>query len=66
MRNDVMHVSAQVDRSILNNALDVKETLATEFHWSKKRVKTFGINDLWSLRRRARLASGRVKTVEVF
>ncbi len=66
MRNDVMHVSAQVDRSIFNNPLEVKETVATAFHWSGNRAKTFGVNDLWSLRRRARLASGRVRMVEVF
>ena len=61
MKNDVMHPSAQVDQFILENVLEVKETIATGIGSAKHSVRTFGIYDLWNIRRNARFASARVR-----
>jgi len=57
MKNDVMHASAHVDRFIIENVLEIKETLA-KIESKKSRVKSFGVADLWSIRKRSRFASG--------
>lgn len=57
MKNDVMHASAQVDRFIIDNLLEVKETLA-KIDSKKSKVKSFGVADLWNIRKRSRFASG--------
>lgn len=55
MKNDVMHASAQVDRFIIENLKEVRETLALEAKRSK--TKSFGVSDLWNIRRKSRTAS---------
>ena len=60
MLNDVLHSNAQVDQSILRNALEVKETIATELEVGRK-TRIFGINDLWNIHRNAKLASERFR-----
>ena len=55
MNNDVMHASAQVDRFIIENVKEVKETLAQLE--VKAKSKSFGVSDLWNIRRRSRSAS---------
>lgn len=57
MKNDVAHASAQVDRFIIDNLLEVKETLA-KFDSRKSKPKSFGVVDLWNIRKRSRFASG--------
>lgn len=54
MKNDVMHASAHVDRFIIENVKEVKETLA---QLEVKRAKSFGVSDLWNIRRKSRRAS---------
>ncbi|MBA4166681.1 MAG: hypothetical protein H0X41_03905 [Chitinophagaceae bacterium] len=63
MKNDVMHASAHVDRFILKNVLEVKETVATGIGSAKNSARTFGIHDLWNIRRNARFASARIRRV---
>lgn len=54
MKNDVMHASAHVDRFIIENAKEVRETLA---QLEVKRPKSFGVSDLWNIRKKSRTAS---------
>lgn len=61
MKNDVMHASAHVDRFILDNLKEVKETIASEISGKRIPVRSFGINDLWNIRRKAKLASARIR-----
>lgn len=56
MTNDVMHASAQVDRFILDNVLEVKETIA-RINPKKSKVRSFGVADLWNIRRKSKFAS---------
>ena len=61
MSNDVMHASAQVDRFILETVKEVKETVASGIEVKKYSARTFGIHDLWNIRRNAKYASARLK-----
>ena len=56
MKNDVAHSSAHVDRFILDNLVQVKETIA-KIEEKKAKEKRFGATDLWNIRRKARFAS---------
>ena len=59
MKSDVMHASAQVDLSILNNIVEVKETIAQVK--LGRRARKFGVYDLWNIRKDAKLASSRAR-----
>ena len=61
MKHDVMHASAQVDRSILENVHEVKETVAAGMNIKKYAVRRFGIHDLWNMRKNAKYASLRFR-----
>ena len=56
MKNDVAHPSAHVDRFILENLVQVKETIA-QIEVKKSKEKRFSTTDLWNIRRKARVAS---------
>ncbi|MBL7697747.1 MAG: hypothetical protein JNK79_06295 [Chitinophagaceae bacterium] len=56
MKNDVVHASAHVDRFILDNLMQVKETIA-RIEVKKSKEKRFGTTDLWNIRRKAKFAS---------
>lgn len=59
METNVMRNRAHVDHSIVSNMQEVKETIAIQsIH---KPERKFGIQDLWNIRRKAKLASTRVK-----
>ncbi|MEO8584455.1 MAG: hypothetical protein ABI415_11695 [Flavitalea sp.] len=60
MKSDMMHASAQVDQFILNNLVEVKETIATGIG-SARNAKSFGLQDLWNIRRKAKFASDRMR-----
>lgn len=58
METNVMRNRALVDHSIVANLKEVKETIAIQP--KNRTVRTFGIQDLWNIRRRAKLASARI------
>jgi len=64
MKNDVMPSVLQMDSDELKNLLtEVKETVATDpmvigYSMTEKKVKpSFGVADLWNIRRTAKSAS---------
>ena len=58
MKSDVMQSIVQIEAEILNGLVtEVKETLATGIKKAKKTERSFGIVDLWNIRRNARSAS---------
>jgi hypothetical protein len=57
MKNDMLQTSARVDRSILENVQEVKETIASNVDLKKLSNRSFGLPDLWNIRRRSRYAS---------
>jgi hypothetical protein len=59
MNNNVMHTRVQVDQSIVANLQEVKETIAVNF--GKQSVRSFGIQDMWNIRRNAKLATLRIR-----
>lgn len=59
METNVMRNRAHVDHSIVANIQEVKETIAIQS--AHKHHRKFGIQDLWNIRRNAKLASGRVR-----
>jgi hypothetical protein len=50
-----------VEESILNNIVEVKETVATGIKMANTSPRSFGVIDLWNIRRNARLASATVR-----
>lgn len=61
MKNDVLHPAARVDRFILQNVQEVKETLAPGVSFKKNQPKSFGVPDMWNIRRNARYATERIR-----
>lgn len=59
MKSDL--ASSIVEQSILNNIVEVKETVATGIKLANKSPRSFGVIDLWNIRRNARLASATVR-----
>ena len=58
MKSDVMQSIVQIEAEILNGLVaEVKETLATNIKKTKKPERSFGIVDLWNIRRNARSAA---------
>ena len=58
METNVMRNRAHVDHSIVANLKEVKETIAVQSN--NRTARTFGIQDLWNIRRKAKLASARI------
>jgi hypothetical protein len=57
MKSDVMPSIVQIEAEILKGLVtEVKETLATQNTKPKKPPRSFGIVDLWNIRRNARTA----------
>jgi len=59
MESNVVRTRVRVDQSIVTNLKEVKETIAMDV--TRKRVKTFGIQDLWNIRKNAKFATNRVR-----
>ena len=59
MESNLMRNRVQVDQSIVANLKEVKETIAMQLSHSHSR--TFGVHDLWNIRRKAKLASDRIR-----
>jgi hypothetical protein len=60
--NDVMPSIVQMEYAVLENLLaEVKETLATDIKMPEKTKPSFGITDLWKIRRNARSARSMFK-----
>ena len=58
MNSDVMHSRVQMEPAILKNlVIEVKETVATDVVFSKPRNRSFGIVQLWNIRRKSRYAA---------
>lgn len=57
MVSDLMQSIVQIEAEILNDLVtEVKETLATDIKKTKKPERSFGIVDLWNIRRNAKTA----------
>lgn len=50
-----------VEQSIINNIVEVKETVAKGIRLANTSPRSFGLIDLWNIRRNARLASATVR-----
>ena len=62
MKNDVMPSIVQMEKEVLKNLMkEVKETLATDVVMPKQTKKSFGVADLWNIRRNARPAASRFR-----
>jgi hypothetical protein len=62
MKSDVMPSIIQMEYGVLENLLtEVKETLATDVELPKPAKPSFGIADLWKIRRNAKSASNMFK-----
>jgi hypothetical protein len=60
MKNDVMPSIVQMEPAVLKELLkEVKETVATGIKLPKTQKRSFGVNDLWNIRRNARTAQSR-------
>ena len=58
MKSDLM--PSIVDETILNNIVEVKETVA-RLKIARATRRSFGVADLWNIQRNARLASAAVR-----
>jgi hypothetical protein len=62
MKNEVMPSIVQMEYGVLENLLaEVKETLATDIEMPESAKPSFGIVDLWKIRKNASTASSRFK-----
>lgn len=59
MKSNLMPSPVMVDDDILKNIVVVKETVA--FGLQKQNSRSFGIVDMWNIRRNARTASNLVR-----
>lgn len=60
MKNDVMPSIVRMEPEILKNLVkEVKETVAKDYQLPKPSKPSFGIADLWNIRRKARTAQQR-------
>ena len=58
MKSDVMPSIIQMEYGVLQELItEVKETLATDVKLPEPKKKTFGIVDLWNIRRNNKRAS---------
>ena len=57
MKSDVMDTRVQMEPAILKQLVtEVKETVATEVAESKEEKSSFGLVDMWNLRKHGRYA----------
>ena len=62
MNSDVMPSIVQMEYGVLETLLaEVKETLATDIKMPEQAEPSFGIADLWKIRKNARSASSMFK-----
>jgi hypothetical protein len=61
MKSDMLQTSARVDRSILENVKEVKETIASNVDLKKVSNRSFGLPDLWNIRRKSKYAAALVR-----
>jgi hypothetical protein len=61
MKNDMLQTHARVDRSILENVQEVKETIASNVNLKRVSNRRFGLPDLWNIRRNSKYASALVR-----
>ncbi len=58
MNSDVMPSIVQMDADVLKNLLtEVKETVATVIQLPEEKKSSFGVVDMWKIRRTAKSAS---------
>ena len=57
MKSDLMHRRVQMEPTILKNLVEVKETVATDVDMPEERKPSFGILNLWDIRRNRRYAA---------
>jgi hypothetical protein len=58
MKSDVMPSIVQMDKEELQHlTAEVKETVATGIQLPKTRTKSFGVVDMWNIRRNAKSTS---------
>ena len=50
-------LSTIVEKSILNEIVEVKETIASGIKLAKPNRRSFGVVDLWNIRRKARIVN---------
>jgi hypothetical protein len=63
MKSDVMPSIVQMEPEVLMNLVkEVKETVATDVAVTKKQKSSFGVNDLWNIRRNTRTARIRLRS----
>jgi hypothetical protein len=63
MKSDVMPSIVQMEPEVLMNLVkEVKETVATNVVLTKKQKPSFGVNDLWNIRRNTRTARMRFRS----
>jgi hypothetical protein len=61
MKNDMLQSHARVDRSIIESVQEVKETIASNVNLKRVSNRSFGLPDLWNIRRRSRYAADLVR-----
>jgi len=60
MKNDVMPSIVRMEREVLNNLVkEVRETVARDIQLPPVKKQSFGIADLWNIRRNAKTATSR-------
>lgn len=58
MKSDVMPSIVQMDKEELQHLMaEVKETVATGIQLPKEKEKSFGVVDMWNIRRNAKSTS---------
>jgi hypothetical protein len=66
MKSDVMPSIVQMEPSVLRQlTAEVKETVATDVDLAKENKSSFGINDLWNIRRQRRAMGGRIRKTTI-
>lgn len=62
MKSDVMPSIVQMEKNVLKSLVkEVKETLATDVVLPKATKPSFGVADLWNIRRNVRTATSRFR-----
>ncbi|GGA83856.1 hypothetical protein [Puia dinghuensis] len=58
MKSDLVHSIVQMEANILKQLVtEVKETVATEVELPRARKSSFGVTNLWAIRRKSRYAA---------
>ena len=66
MKSDVMPSIVQMEPRVLRQlTAEVKETVATDVDLAKHNKSSFGILDLWNLRRNRRSTGGRIRKTRI-